>query len=106
MRKIRNQQEYLTIIDAALDDLFDLESAIEYDEEFMENSLQFIPPIKNELQQLKQKIIEQKYDLSFQQHVALSYMKVVQTVPMQLLPMRELLKQVNHTHIHGFDPED
>ena len=52
--RARSSEEYVSMIEQALDDVWDLHQSIEYDEEFMADAREFIGSLESSLKDLHQ----------------------------------------------------
>jgi hypothetical protein len=103
MRKVRTMGEFISLIDMAMDELDDLRAAIEYDEEFMGDSLKLIEPINTSLNQLMQELKGGQYD--FKDNSELNFITIIKNTPTHLLPCAPVLLQINKTHTKGLDKD-
>ena len=96
-------EEYQELIKQALFDVQDLRASVEFDEEFMSEALVFVDPLEAHIRELRQAVTEGNYQFS-KQH--LPFMPIVYQTPGSLLPFKQLLIQINETHIHGLEAND
>ena len=96
-------EEYQELIRQALFDVMDLRASVEFDEEFMGEALVFIDPLETYIRELKQAVTEGSYRFSKQN---LPFMPIVYQTPGSLLPFKQLLIQINETHIHGLEASE
>jgi hypothetical protein len=100
MKRASTMQEYQELINQALFELQDLRASVEFDEEFMGEVLEFVEPLETSIRKLNQDISDGSYCFSKQN---LPFMPIVYQTPGSLLPFKQLLIQINDTHIHGLE---
>lgn len=103
MKRASTMKEYQELITQALFDIQDLRASVEFDEEFMHEALVFVDPLEAYILELKQALAEGNYQFS---NTNLPFMPIVYQTPGSLLPFKQLLIQINETHIHGLDTNE
>jgi len=96
--RARSSDEYVQMIEQALDDVWDLHQSIEYDEEYMAVAREFIGPLENSLKDLYQTMKDGKYQFATGD---LPFMAIVEKYHDADLPFKFLLKRINETHMKG-----
>ena len=98
--RARSSEEYVTMIEQALDDVWDLYQSIEYDEEFMADAREFIGPLETSLKDLYQSMKDGSYQFA---NGDLPFMEIVEKYHDAQLPFKYLLKRINETHMKGLE---
>ncbi len=96
--RARSSDEYVQMIEQALDDVWDLHQSIEYDEDFMAVAREFIGPLENSLKDLHQSMKDGNYEFATGD---LPFMAIVEKYHDAELPFKFLLKRINETHMKG-----
>ena len=96
--RARSSDEYVQMIEQALDDVWDLHQSIEYDEDYMSVAREFISPLENSLKELYQSMKDGKYQFATGD---LPFMEIVEKYHDAELPFKFLLKRINETHMKG-----
>lgn len=96
--RARSSDEYVQMIEQALDDVWDLHQSIEYDEDYMAVAREFIGPLENSLKELYQSMKDGKYKFATGD---LPFMEIVEKYHDAELPFKFLLKRINETHMKG-----
>ncbi len=98
--RARSTDEYVRLIEQALDDVWDLHQAIEFDEESMGPAREYIGPLEKSLKDLYQSMKDGNYQFATGE---LPFMEIVRKYHDAELPFKYLLKQINETHVKGLD---
>jgi hypothetical protein len=93
-------EEYVAMIEQAIDDAWDLRQSIEYDEDYMADARGFIDQLENSLKQLYQSMKDGKYKFATGD---LPFMEIVGKYHDAHIPFKFLLKRINETHLKGLD---
>ncbi len=96
--RARSSDEYVQMIEQALDDVWDLHQSIEYDEDYMAIAREFIGPLEKSLKDLYQSMKDGKYQFATGD---LPFMEIVNKYHDAELPFKFLLKRINETHMKG-----
>lgn len=96
--RARSSDEYVQMIEQALDDVWDLHQSIEYDEDYMAIAREFIGPLEKSLKDLYQSMKDGKYQFATGD---LPFMEIVDKYHDAELPFKFLLKRINETHMKG-----
>lgn len=88
-----SQSSFLYLLNQAIDEINDLQDAVDYDEEFMQDSLIFIEPIKQELLFIKQKIDANDITICEQDF---KFMALINKISTTILPCKNILIRVNN----------
>lgn len=100
MDRARSIQEYKQILNDILDELDDLRAAIEYDEEFMEGSMQLIEPLEQGVKSLLAQIDAGTYQFGVGE---LEFLDIARDANALLLPFKALFSRVEMTHKNGLE---
>jgi hypothetical protein len=100
IQRARTTDEYVAMIEQAIDDAWDLRQSIEYDEEYMSEARGFIDQLENSLKQLYQSMKDSKYEFATGD---LPFMEIVNKYHDAHIPFKFLLKRINETHLRGLD---
>jgi len=98
--RARSSDEYIQMIEQALDDVWDLHQSIEYDEDFMAVAREFIGPLESSLKDLHLSMKDGKYEFATGD---LPFMAIVEKYHDAELPFKFLLKRINETHMKGLE---
>jgi len=98
--RARSSDEYVRLIEQALDDVWDLHQTIDFDEESMAYAREFIGPLEQSLKNLYQSMKDGKYEFATGD---LAFMDIVEKYHDEQLPFKFLLKRINETHMKGLD---
>lgn len=96
--RARSSDEYVQMIEQALDDVWDLHQSIEYDEDYMAIAREFIGPLEKSLKDLYQSMKDGKYQFATGD---LPFMEIVDKYHDAELPFKFLLRRINETHMKG-----
>jgi len=95
-------EEYVDMINQAIDETFDLRQAIEFDEEFMSEGRALV----DELEACLKALYESMKDGSYQFATGdLPYIALMKNYHEEMVPFRYLLKRINETHMKGLELE-
>jgi hypothetical protein len=93
-------EEYVDMVKQAIDEVFDLRQAIEFDEEFMSDAR----PLVDELEKHLKALYESMKDGSYQFATGdLPYVALIKHYHESMIPFRYLLKRINETHNKGLE---
>ena len=98
--RARSTDEYVQMIEQALDDVWDLHQAIEFDQDSMSYAREFIGPLEGQLKNLYQSMKDGEYEFATGE---LPFMEIVEKYHDAQLPFKYLLKRINETHMKGLD---
>lgn len=98
--RARGKDEFIDLINQALDDVDDLRAAIEYDEEFMENAAMLVEPISVELNKLQVAVRNDEYLTG--DDGWLDFVAALQNTDHHAVPFWPLLKLILETHQRGY----
>lgn len=98
--RAKSTEEYVGLIEQALDDVFDLRQSIEYDEEYMADARGFIDALENSLKQIYDSMKQGTYKFATGD---LAFMEIVNKYHEAQIPFKFLLKRINETHLKGLD---
>jgi hypothetical protein len=101
IRKIRTPEEYIELVRQLREDVFDLREAVEYDGEEMSKAATIIEALEYYVNELYRSFEDGSYEFKDED---LPYMQIVeQNNHTAVLPMLNLLKEVNRIHRNGLD---
>lgn len=100
IKKPKTVQEYVELIDQAIFEVEELRMAMEYDQDSMGGAEKFIDELEAGVRGIKQQMKEGTYQWATGD---LPFMDVVKRTDSRLLPFKELLHAINHTHKTGLD---
>jgi len=98
--RARDKQEFIDLINQALDEVEDLRAAIEYDEEFMGNAAMIVEPISSGLGKLLAAVKSGEYLMG--QGDWLDFLNALRNTDHQVVPFWPLLKLILETHQRGY----
>jgi len=98
--RARDKDEFIDLINQAMDDTEDLRAAIEYDEEFMGDVAMLVEPISVELGRLQTAVRSGEYQLG--QDGWLDFVTALQNTGHHTIPFWSLLKLILETHQRGY----
>ena len=98
--RAHSTQEYVSMVEQAIDEVWDLRQSIEYDEDYMADSRAFIDRLDVMLKQLYQSMKDGEYKFATGD---LPFMEIVENYHDAQLPFKFLLKRINATHLKGLD---
>ncbi len=101
IRKIKTPEDYIELVKQLREDVFDLREAVEFDGEEMSKSAAIIETLEHYVNELYQSFQQGSYTFGDED---LAYMEIVkQNNNTTVLPMLNLLKEVNRIHRNGLD---
>ena len=98
--RARSTDEYVRLIEQAIDETFDLRQSIEYDEEYMSDARAFVDDLEAILKDLYQSMKDEKYEFATGD---LAFMSLMERYHDAVLPYKFLLKRINETHMKGLE---
>ncbi len=98
--RAKTTDEYVYMIQQAIDDTFDLKQAIEFDSDEMSGAVAFVDELAEHLDALYQSMKDGSYQFATGD---LPYVALVQKQHEAMLPFKYLLKRINETHLKGLD---
>ena len=99
-----NRDELIEIINQALDEVEDLRTAIEYDEEYRGESSIIVEPTASGLTQLLAAINNDEYQVG--EGDWLGFLDGLREIDHRAVPFWPLLRLIIETHEKGYQPED
>ncbi len=102
--RARNLDEFIEIINQALDEVEDLRAAIEYDEEYMGESSIIVEPVSNGLSRLLSAVYNDSYQPG--EGNRLDFLDALRNKDHRAVPFWPLLQIVIETHEKGFQTQD
>jgi len=102
--RARNEEEFIYLINQALDEIFDLRAAIEYDEEFMGDAAFIVDPLENGLNQLLNAVKAGDYTPG--EGDLLEFLHVLKNTDQRAVPFWPVLKLILDTHTEGYQQQD
>jgi len=100
IEKARSMEEYVAILNEILDELDELRFSIEYDEEFMGDSLGLIDPLERGVKQVLAAIDDGGYRFGEGNY---SFFDLARNANPLLLPFKHLVRRAEKTHLQGLD---
>ncbi len=98
--RAHSTEEYVDMIKQAIDEVFDLRQAVEFDEEFMSDGLFLIDDLEKQLKALYESMKDGSYQFATGD---LPYVAMLEKYRESLVPFRYLLKRINETHNKGLE---
>lgn len=99
MNKVSTIEEYIDLVREAIEEVEDLRSSIEYDEEFMSDAFVFIDQLEAGIRRLYKSLVDGSHEFSKED---LPFMVIVRDSDDNVLPFRKLLILINEIHKEGF----
>ncbi|MCK5395161.1 MAG: general secretion pathway protein GspF [Gammaproteobacteria bacterium] len=96
-------EEYVDMIKQALDEVFDLRQAIEFDEEFMSEGRALVDELEGCLKAVYESMKDGSYEFATGD---LPYVALMKNYHEEMVPFRYLLKRINETHNKGLELKD
>ncbi len=93
-------EEYVDMINQAIDETFDLRQAIEFDEEFMAEGRALVDELEACLKALYGSMKDGSYQFATGD---LPYIALMKNYHEEMIPFRYLLKRINETHMKGLE---
>jgi hypothetical protein len=103
MKRARSGDEYVSLVRQAMDEIFDLRAAMEYDEDSMGRANAFIDRLEEGVRRLYRSMEEGTYRFATGD---LPFMDVVRKADERLLPFKTLLIRINETHLKGLEVDE
>jgi hypothetical protein len=100
--RARSSEEYVSLIEQALDDTWDLRQSIEYDEEYMADARGFIDELEAGLKEIHESMKDGSYKFATGDF---SFMAILGRYHEALIPFKFLLIRINETHMKGLEIE-
>ena len=100
--RARTTDEYVQLIEQAIDETFDLRQSIEYDEEYMSEARGFIDELDKILKDIYKSMKDGSYEFATGD---LPFVSLLAKYHDGVLPYRFLLKRINETHMKGLEIE-
>ena len=98
--RARSTDEYVQLIEQAIDEVFDLRQSIEYDEDYMSDARGFIDELEQILKNLYQSMKDGSYEFATGD---LPYVALLAKYHEAMVPFKFLLKRINETHLKGLE---
>ena len=102
--RARNEEEFIYLINQALDEIFDLRAAIEYDEEFMDNAARIVEPLNNGLTRLLNAVKSGEYKIGEGDYI--EFLHILKNTDQRAIPFWSVLKLILDTHNKGYQEEE
>ena len=101
--RAHSTEEYVDMINQAIDETFDLRQAIEFDEEFMSDARVLVDELEANLKALYESMKDGSYEFATGD---LPYVALMKRYHQEMVPFRYLLKRINETHMKGLELKD
>ncbi|MBE9567308.1 MAG: general secretion pathway protein GspF [Proteobacteria bacterium] len=98
--RARSTDEYVDMINQAIDEVFDLRQAIEFDEEFISDGRAVVDQLEQNLKDIYASMKDGSYEFATGD---LPYVALLENYRESLIPFKYLLKRINETHNRGLD---
>ena len=98
--RAHSTEEYVDMVKQAIDEVFDLRQAIEFDEEFMGDARSLVDDLEMHLKALYESMKDGSYQFATGD---LPYIALMEKHHESMVPFRYLLKRINETHNKGLD---
>ncbi len=98
--RAKTTDEYVYMVQQAIDDTFDLKQAIEFDSNEMSGAIVFVDELAAQLDELYQSMKDGSYQFATGD---LPFVSLMQQHHEAMLPFKFLLKRINETHMKGLD---
>ncbi len=102
--RARTEEEFIYLINQALDEIFDLRAAIEYDEEFMSNAIFVVDPLEKGLNRLLDTVKAGEYRPGEGDYM--DFLNVLKNTDQRAIPFWTVLKLILDTHNEGYQGID
>jgi len=99
-RRAKTVEEYVRMIDQAIDEVDELRMTAEYDPEGMPGVIKFIDDLDREIKSLKQQMKDGNYRF---ENKDLRFMIIVEEQDDRLFPFKTIFRMINETHKKGLD---
>jgi hypothetical protein len=98
--RAHSTDEYVDMIKQAIDEVFDLRQAIEFDEEFMSEGRSVADELEKQLKALYESMKDGSYKFATGD---LPFIALMEKYHESMIPFRYLLKRINETHNKGLE---
>lgn len=98
--RAHSTDEYVDMIKQAIDEVFDLRQAIEFDEEFMSEARSVADELEMQLKALYDSMKDGSYKFATGD---LPFIALMEKYHESMIPFRYLLKRINETHNKGLE---
>jgi len=98
--RAHSTEEYIDMINQAIDETFDLRQAIEFDEEFMAEARPLVDQLESDLKAMIESMKQGTYQFATGD---LPFIAEMQKYHEGMVPFRYLLKRINETHNKGLE---
>ena len=101
--RARSTEEYVNMVEQAIDDTFDLKQAIEFDYDEMSPAMAFVDQLDAQLKALYESMKDGSYQFATGD---LPFVAIIEAQHEAMLPFKYLLKRINETHMKGLQIEE
>jgi hypothetical protein len=98
--RAHSTEEYIDMVKQAIDEVFDLRQAIEFDEEFISDGRSLVDDLEKQLKALYESMKDGSYKFATGD---LPYVAMLERHRESLIPFKYLLKRINETHNKGLE---
>ncbi len=103
MERAKTVEQYVRLVDEALDELIDIRMSAEYDMDSMGPALNFVFNLEQQVRELRQSMADGSYVFGDE---PLQFMELVKNTDERLLPFKHLFMMINATHMQGLDVDE
>ena len=103
IKKPKTVEEYVELVNQAVYEVEELRMAMEYDEDSLGGAASFLDELERGVLGLKREMAEGSYRWASGD---LPFMGIVENVDDRLLPFKDLLRLINHTHMTGLEVDE
>ena len=100
--RARSTEEYVSLIEQAIDDVWDLRQAIEYDDDAMEGAADVIDGLEAGLKETYASMKDGSYQFATGNF---PFMTIFENYHEGIIPFKYLLLRINETHMKGLEIE-
>jgi len=98
--RARSTDEYVNMIEQALDEVWDLRQSIEYDEDYMAAARGFVDELDAGLKEIHQSMKDGSYKFATGDF---PFMQILERYHESMIPFKFLLVRINETHLKGLE---
>lgn len=99
----KTPEEYVSLVDQALDEIDELRASMEYDMDSMGGAGDFLDALESQVRELRAAMADGSYRFGKED---LPFMRLVDTQDERLLPFKYLFATINRTHKQGLNVDE